>query len=242
MKTKALCVLAGIAAPLIATQTSDAGFVGLVTLEKQGSGQAAGYIIRNVYAVFDRPGDRLLSVYGTPQNPIDVHVVGGTFKQYPGVAGLTGPTAYNVFANANNAYDTFISFGVKIFGTYSNVVGQPYNSSEIFIAGDLAFTASALTSLSGGWAPTGLSPLGLPDNPNIVGGANSFGPGVGSVLIGQFTTSNGTDIQGTVNVQVLSNGNLITLTNQSVNLPTPGALALLGTAGLIGTRRRRRRK
>ncbi len=65
-----------------------------------------------------------------------------------------------------------------------------------------------------------------------------YGAGDGSVLIGQFSTADGTAIQGTMLLQYVSNG----VNGQSVVsffVPGPGALWLLGAAGLLGSRRRR---
>ncbi len=68
---------------------------------------------------------------------------------------------------------------------------------------------------------------------------NSF-PGNGQILIGQFSTTNGTAISGSFLIQYTSNG--VPGQQSAVSffhVPSPGALAMMGAAGLIGTRRRR---
>jgi hypothetical protein len=61
----------------------------------------------------------------------------------------------------------------------------------------------------------------------------------GRVLIGQFTL-NGGDLEGIVNLQGKNaDGTNWTVLGQDIALPAPGALALLGLAG-VATRRRRK--
>ncbi len=62
-----------------------------------------------------------------------------------------------------------------------------------------------------------------------------------ALLIGQFSTADGTGISGTMVVQYTSDGVGAQQKVSFLHVPSPGALALLGTVGLIGARRRRRR-
>ena len=100
---------------------------------------------------------------------------------------------------------------------------------------DLAdrLTGSSLAGTTFGWAVIPTAPQGDPFDAD-----NSF-PGNGQILIGQFSTANGSDIVGTMLVSYVSNG-LSGSQIVSFGIPSPGALAMLGVAGLIGTRRRRR--
>ena len=78
MKMKTLAVLAGVSAPLILTGPSDAGFVGVKALKKL-DGEAFGLWVVNVYAEFDNPGgDWMQSVAGTPNQPLNITVIGGS--------------------------------------------------------------------------------------------------------------------------------------------------------------------
>ena len=65
------------------------------------------------------------------------------------------------------------------------------------------FGASVLRLPNGGWGVTVASEQGDPFNPN-----NSF-PGNGMILIGQFSTMDGTAIQGTMLLQYISNNVLV---------------------------------
>jgi MYXO-CTERM domain-containing protein len=96
-------------------------------------------------------------------------------------------------------------------------------------------TGSVLETSEAGWAVIPSAPQGDPFDP-----VNSF-PGNGQILIGQFATADGTAISGTMLVQYLSNGE-IDHSIVSFGVPSPGALAMMGAAGLIGTRRRRRHR
>ena len=129
------------------------------------------------------------------------------------------------------AYDSFFTIGIKALATGSvnalNLVNMP------ILAG------TSVSTVNGSWGlvpPTAAQ--GNPFDP-----ANSF-PGNGSILIGQFSTEVGVDPYGIVGqflIQYVSDGAIGQSYVSFENIvPTPGALGLLGAAGLIGRRRRRR--
>ena len=230
MKVKTLSVLAGISAPLILTGSADAGFTGITTTAKPN---AFGLYVVNVYAEFDNSGnDWMQSVAGTPVNPLSISVVGGTFWNHPTFGGDTAPSAALVGIFPSLAFDTFVTIGMKLTGTGPG--GQGIDGTTLVnypqpIAGTGTFT------INGSWAILGPMPQGNPFDP-----INSF-PGNGQILIGQFSTSQGTAILGTFLLQYQSDG-VVTASVEGFAwvLPTPGALGLLGAAGLMGCRRRRR--
>ena len=94
-----------------------------------------------------------------------------------------------------------------------------------------------MTTDSSGWAVTPNNPQGNPFD-----AANSF-PGDGRVLIGQYSTADGTAISGTMLFRYIDNLVSTQLFVTFFHVPAPGALAMMGltgVAGLFGTRRRRR--
>ena len=226
MKIHTLTVLAGVAAPLIATASASAGFVGISTVSKPNPFAA---LTVNVYAEFDRPdpgdgsGDHMLGVFGTPDTPMLIQVIGGTFYNSD-FGGDRAPNAAFFPAFPSLEFDTFVTIGKKtdIGDTLTITPGFP-----------LGITGSSLAGTTFGWAVIPTAPQGDPFDPG-----NSF-PGNGQILIGQFSTADGSAIQGTMLVKYVSNGKSGS-SIVSFGIPTPGALPMLGVAGLIGTRCRRR--
>ncbi len=226
MKASTLRMLVGVTTPLILTGSVQAGFLGISTVSKPNQ---FGLLVVNVYAEFDRPGeDRMSAVAGTSLNPLLIEVIGGTF--YNHVFGADRPPSGNlVNAFPSVAYDTFVTIGVKCVG---DGPCQP-NDDMIFSPGfPYGITGSSFATSVSGWGVTPFAPQGDPFNP-------LFAKIDGRVLIGQYSTANGTSIQGTMLLQYFSNG-VVVQSVESFFVPGPGALWLLGAMGLIGSRGRRR--
>jgi len=227
MKIQTLTMLAAVATPLILTASASAGFLGIKTTSKPNP---YGLLVVNVYAIFDRPdpgdgsGDHMIAVAGSPYAPLNIQVIGGTFYNSP-FGGDQAPNAafFPVFPSLE--FDTFVTIGKKTSD------GDTLTITPGFPVG---ITGSSLSTTGSGWAVIPTAPQGDPFDAK-----NSF-PGNGQVLIGQFSTADGTAISGTMLIRYVSNGKSGS-TMVSFGIPTPGALAMLGVAGLIGTRRRRRR-
>ncbi len=230
MKAKTLSVLAGVSAPLILTGSVSGGFVGIKVVSKTDA-QVLGLFVCNVYAVFDRPDDEMVSVSGSNLNPMNIFVKQGKFYQDPQGRPLTAPFTQLLPGDSGAlAYDTFVTIGVKsddIFSTLddvSTVPGLGFGNSSLIATITAAFIIPAGPGNGG---------LGQP-NEN------------GQVLIfqGSFIKDGiATGIAGTTNLYFTSNG----VTGQQAlavtfdhQIPAPGVLPLLGLAGLMGTRRRRR--
>ena len=231
MKAKTLSVLACVSAPLILTGSVSAGFVGIKAVSKEtGFIPGVGELfVCNVYAVFDRPDDEMIAVSGSNFNPMNIFVKQGKFYQDPQGAPLTAPFLQFLPGTSGAlAYDTFVTIGTKtddIFSTLDDVTTVPgLNFENDRISGTVGWFILPSGPGNGG--------LGQP-NEN------------GQVLIfqGSFIKDGiAQGIAGQMLVQFTSNGvtgftQLATFDHQ---IPAPGALPLLGLAGLMGTRRRRR--
>ena len=166
----------------------------------------------------------MVAVAGTPNTPMNIKVANGVFYNHA-FGGDKAPSAALIAAFPILAFDTFVTIGKKTDqgDTLTITPGFP-----------LGITGSSLSTTSSGWAVIPTAPQGDPFDQD-----DSF-PGNGHLLLAQFSTLNGTSISGTMLIRYVSNG---TSASQIVSfgIPTPGALAMLGVAGLIGTRRRRGR-
>ncbi len=231
MKVKTLCLLAGTCAPLIGTASIQAAYTGLVVESKPNG---FGIFVCNVYAQFNNPGaDFLQSVLGTPGAPMNISVMGGTFYQNPlGTDRPPNPAIFPIFPSLR--YDTFVSIGVKSFNP--NDPGNPEGAPDDNLNLSPQWPGFGPGSLQGnnlGWALTLLDAQGDPFDAAY----NSDG----RVLIGQFATTDGLGIQGTVFLGYFSDDVYMQTTEAFVHLvPGPGAAPALGTLALLpGTRRRR---
>ncbi len=223
MKAPRLASLASAGAPLILAAPVSAGFIGLKAVHKPNP-----YALTwNIYAQFDeRPGDLVFAVAGTPLSPLNVNVRGGTFYQNVfGDDGAPSPDLIAIYPSL--AYDTFVTIGKK----------TSIGDEMIFAPGWPGFGPDRLAGSSIGWF------IHHKGDPQGIPNANN------QVLLMQLSTQNGTGFFGTILVVGFSNGlDLGSPANADVDgyvsfdtqqAPAPGALALLGAAGLIGARRRR---
>ncbi len=237
MKSKTLRLLAGTATPLILTGSVQAGFVGITVVGKPNE---FGLLVCNVYAQFDRPGEDIMqAVAGTENSPLLIQVEGGgTFYNHQ-FAGGTAPLTTLVAFDGMAEFDTFVTIGVKMLNVPvadggQGPAGPGQNEDEVVLSigfPDLAGTS--ISSTQAVWAILPDQPQADPFNPNFVAGN-------GQVLIAQFATADGTGISGTMLLRFVANNipgsqNIVSF----FHVPTPGALTLFVTAGLIGACRRR---
>jgi hypothetical protein len=195
MKMKTLLVLAGVCTPLIATASTAAGFVGIKVVKKIPN--EFGITTINVYAEFDNMGnDRLEACAGLPNAPMTIGVIDGTFwnRQFGGDTAPSGPLA-DFFPSL--AFDSFYTIGLKFttppIPDATTLVNLPTLGSA---PGN---TVTEVSSSSASWAavpPT--APQTDPWDP-------STGP-PGQVLLGQFSTTNGTGFYGTFLIQFVVDG------------------------------------
>lgn len=196
MRAGRLRLLAGAAAPLILSAAAPGAFVGTYATVKPNE---FGIKTVNVSAVFDRPGqDRMIAVAGTPNAPMNIEVLSGSFYQHQ-FGSDQAPPASLVEVFPSLAFDSFVTIGVKKVGAPG---GQP-NDALVLAPPWPGFGPSSLSGNNVAWAVTPVEPQGDPFDP-----VNSF-PGDGSVLIGQFSTLDGSAIQGTMLLQFISNGVIV---------------------------------
>ncbi len=230
MKMKTLSVLAGATAPLILTAQASAGFLGIKVV---GKPNPFGLIVCNIYAEFDRPGEDLFTkVAGTANAPLLIQVEGGgTFFNHQ-FGTDRPPLTTLVEAFPSLAFDSFVTIGVKaVDGGQGG--GQPFDNVTL-TPGFPGISGTQLFTTNSGWAVTPDEPQANPFDPDYVAGN-------GQILIGQFATANGTGFSGTMLVGGVSNGVGFQAVVSFFHVPAPGALALLGIAGLLGPDGRRRR-
>ena len=205
-----MSLLASGVGTLFVAASAQAGYTGMHA-ESDG-GNAYGTTWR-IYADMDA-GSRLDAVYG---NSTHVLSIDGSFYQnsYGGnTQASINPAFVAVFPSL--AFDSWVTVG-DVYWT-DNAVATIGIDFTGFAAG------GGITTSNGAWYVT-------PDDSQ----GDEAG---GSVLIGQFTTLDGSMPTGQVSLQG-SSADGSTWVAEGVWVPAPGALALLGLAGLAGTRRRR---
>ena len=222
MKTK-ITLCAGVGSLILASAAS-AGYSGLSAEEFGASGtnalgQSWDLTVVRLYAELENAGDRLDAVYGSADNPLFINT---SAQFHQNAAGGNSSLQINaaLFPVYNSLeYDTFVSIG-----RYDSA-----GDALLVQAVDFSNFDTEVTTSNGTWTVT-------PDD--IQGEAVG-----GRVFIGQFSFAAGTggglaSMDGLVNMQGKNaDGSNWTALNQWV--PAPGALALLGLAGIAGRRRRR---
>ncbi len=232
MKMRTLSVLAGVSTPLILTGSASAGFVGLDIVSKENT---FGLLVCNVYAVFDNTaGDIMQAVAGLPGQNLVIQVQNGSWFA-PAGGTDQAPSTFLVGLFPSLAFDTFVTIGVKQSGTNPQGGGIGVVDQLTLTPTFPGFGTSSLTLTNDSWAVTPVNAQSNPFDP-------AYAAGDGRVLIFQGSTADGTGIGGEMLLQFVSDGVAGSQAFVSFfHVPSPGAMALLGTAGLIGARRRRRK-
>jgi hypothetical protein len=223
MKVKTLSALAGVGTALILSGTANAAFTGL-SVELFADGTVQGGAARDVwriYANFDNAGDRLTAVFGNGVSPMVITSTSGAFFNPGGSATNGPPSAGDIASYPQWAFGTYATIG--------DVAGTPDTANVGFSPGFPVFLAANLAPNTNiGWFTAGPLPQGAPV--------------AGRVMIMQLAVNDGLHAAGSVGIQYRPAG---AASDEQVNnnafntIPAPGALALLGLAGLVGSRRRR---
>jgi hypothetical protein len=231
------------AASLVAS--ADAGFLGFVASARN----VGGNTVIDIFAGVQNASDKFLNVYDLTSN--------GTFVQKAGLATKTWkPDAAGFTSTRNTADDSFMTAGTFSGGAYggeyyasTNTNGDPNFTGTSWNATPASALATTIPALAGWYTgdPTSVdnsaeSLAGLVGRVNGTGAASAnFGVWVAHLVVagnnkvigqgGDFTFSAFASIKDGATGQT-SQG------NSSFIVPAPGAIALLGVAGLASRRRR----
>jgi len=215
---KTTITMGTLSAIALATAAQASPFSGF-TIESLGD-MGNGETVR-LYANIDA-GSRIDAVFGNSVGALSISNEGGSFYQNA----LGGPTSTSI----NSAFfplapslewDSYVSIGAL----HSN--GSPFGNNALLDIGIdwTSFNSGGeLATDNGSWFVTPADPQGESD---------------GMVFIGQFTLVGGTGLIGQLSLQG-KDADGVTFQELGVTwVPAPGAMALLGLAGLAGRRRRR---
>ena len=213
--TRMISVGSGVGVLLLAG-TASAAYQGMSADLHASSAYGDTY---RIYVDLDA-GDRLDAVYGSADNPL---ALGGTGLYQNGFGGNMStdinPLLYGAFSSLH--YDSWVTIGLVDQNPDDGGNALSHQGVDFSNFGD------EVTTSNGSWYVTPDDAQGEEVN--------------GRVLIAQLTIAGGgsdSDLYGNLSFQgKLADGSTWSANDQW--LPAPGALALLGLAGIAGRRRRR---
>ena len=227
MKVKSFA-LAGVGTMLI-TGVASAAFTGIATELYVGDGWmdngygATGLETYRVYADFDGMDaeDGVLSVFGVAGPAMSMTSGDGFFHNDP-LGGLTAPLDLRGAGLWGNQWDTYVTINA---------------TDDTVVVGLSPGFAAETNSLASDWSTENAGWFVTPDDD--WGKATWSTEHPGRVMLAQFSVAAGAGIEGTISILDRATSTEIRGLRVTSATPTPGALALLGLAGLAGRRRRR---
>jgi MYXO-CTERM domain-containing protein len=161
-------------------------------------------------------GDQVNAVYGDADNILHIHSNGGSFYQNA-FGGNTPPNPALIAVFPSLANDSFVTIG-RLTDVDNAMLEIGINWASFEGGGEISTD-------NGSWFAT-------PDDAQVY-------EVDGRVLIGQFTLESG-ELGGQINLQGKNaDGSNWTVLAAPLGIPAPGAIALLGLAGLASRRRRK---
>lgn len=254
---RSLAMVAGIGTSLMMAGTSDAAYTGISfeidlfaldgTTPLAGlPGFPVGTTVYNIYADTSLPTDQIIGVIGSPEFPFSVFVQGQS-TSFVNLAPQQGgsdqaPTAFIAGVVPASNWDSFYTIGAKVQEDYG--MDNQGNAIELQVPPGVPGPPNSgkwgagAPGMNMAWVlpPTIGNPPEPP--PSSVAGADL------RVLIMRLVVANPTKvIQGSFGVLSVTGGvpqDPLPGSFKTAVVPAPGALALLGLAGLAGFSRRRR--
>jgi uncharacterized protein (TIGR03382 family) len=237
---KTVLFVAAAASAVVAS--ADAGFLGFVA-----SSRTVGAVtVIDIFAGVQNANDKFLNVYNTTSN--------GVFVQKAGLANKTWkPDAAGFTSTRNTLDDSFMTAGTFSGGAYggeyyasTNTNGDPNFTGTSWNATPASAAATTIPALAGWYTgdPTSIdnraeSLAGLAGRVN---GTNAAGANFGIwcahlVLVGNQAI--GTDFTFSAFASIKDGvSGAVSQSSSNFPVPAPGAIALLGLAGLSARRRR----
>ena len=213
-------VVLGAACSLIfagVAQASPYQGISIDSLGDMGSGETY-----RMYINMDS-GTRVDAIFGNSAAELSINTASGMSFYQNALGGPTSTSINSAFfpLAPSLEWDSYVSIGAL----YSN--GSPFGNNALLDIGIdwTSFNSGGeLATDNGSWFVTPADPQGESD---------------GMVFIGQFTLVGGTGLIGQLSLQG-KDADGVTFQELGVTwVPAPGAMALLGLAGLAGRRRRR---
>ncbi|MEE8155434.1 MAG: PEP-CTERM sorting domain-containing protein [Phycisphaerales bacterium] len=223
MKTNVLPIAAGVFGSLALAVSTSGQFLG-ATIEEIDLGAPEGFVTYRVVAHFG--GNDLMLAWGAIPGVAELHFWTGNDVNLLNAGGAFAGLKQEDFAAfpVSEAYDSWVTVGVTEIGGNNTDYSPGFAGSDGVNA---VIVGNAFDETDG------LVFNGNPKNP-------WFGP---DVVMAQFTLAegNGFHLEGMVGWALGAGAGFESTPFVVDNIPAPGAMALLGLAGLAGARRRRRR-
>ena len=228
MKLMALALTAAVASSASAT------FVSYVVTKNQTANSGVNLDVYTVWARFNGSTDTVLNAFnfnrvdGTATNMFYHRDLNSTSSNVlTKTAGTWSPSQVGSATN-NRPFDSYLTIGGNPTGTNSTNADPSWPA-----AGGSWNRPDVPTGLNAGWFNS--------NPPNLQGRVGSVGNTATDVRLGQFSVDRDAN-GGTWNLKIGYNSGVagapVQFAETTFSLPAPGAMALLGLAGLAGRRRR----